>query len=168
MSDNREYIKKRFESDDICAPESLSEDNMMKMLKAAESGESTEDAAISKPDASAEKTGKKHEWKERKPRRGTAKKLLKAVAVFMVAVIGISGARSLYYMAPDTSANGAELYSFKSEREIRNTVKSFDNSSPLDFLRLGSSEDIEEYYMDGGTGDVDMMAEEVSSRQDAR
>ncbi len=162
MSDNREYIKKRFESDDICAPESLSEDNMMKMLKAAESGESTEDAGISKPDASAEKTGKKHEWKERKPRRGTAKKLLKAVAVFMVAVIGISGARSLYYMAPDTSANGAELYSFKSKREIRNTVKSFDNSSPLDFLRLGSSEDIEEYYMDGGTGDVDMMAEEVS------
>ena len=131
-NDNREYIKKLFDDDGIKAPESLSEDSILKMLEA-------EDA---KP--AADPSEAKYERKNIRPHR-FAKRFMSVAAALLVAVIGISGVYSIMTTAPDTSEVNGELYTFKSDGEVKRMVRSMDATSFRDLFRRKDYEVLEEY-----------------------
>lgn len=113
-NNNKEYIKSLFDDDGIKAPERLSEDNILKMLEAEDTKQETEMPA-------------KSEWK-RARRKIPAKRIMGVAAALVVAVLGISGIYSAMTAPPDTSVAGGELYTFKSDDEIKNLVKSMDRA----------------------------------------
>ena len=114
--DNKEYIKELFYNDGIKAPESLSEDNILKMLDAE--GEKQEAAE-----------SVESEWKIVKRRKFPVKRIMGVAAALLVAVFGISGLYSVITAPPDTSVVGGELYTFKSDGEIKHLVKSIQKTS---------------------------------------
>lgn len=128
MDENREYIKNRFDSDGVRAPERLSEENMRSMLSGTVSFDAAEESQEERIRVYAEK----------KP-RPSARKLMRAAAVTLAAAVGISGVFAAYNRAPDTSARGSQLYTFESEREIRNTVRKLD-APATGLLRIESDE----------------------------
>ena len=141
MSKDRDYIKGLFDSDGITAPESLSEENMLAMLKAAEEKQA-EAPAEKKP--SAEKTFEK----KRASWRPYVGRWAAVAAAAVIAVFGISGLFDIIGPAPDTSAVGDELYTFKNEREINKVLKSMDTG--ISFGRLRSNGRLVEYeVLDG-------------------
>ena len=122
MSKDHDYIKELFDSDGIRAPESLSEENMLAMLDAAEE--------------------KRHEPARAKA-RPSLKKWVAVAAVAVIAVFGITGLRDILMSPPDTALVGDELYTFKSEREIKSLLKSMDDSPRFGRFRsgMGSAEE---------------------------
>lgn len=116
-SNNKDYIKEQFDDDGIKAPESLSEDNILKMLDSE--------------DAKQERVPTIIEWKLAK-RKVTIKRIMGVAAALIVAVFGISGIYSVMTAPPDTSVVNGELYTFKSDSEIKYLVKSMDHTSYQD------------------------------------
>ena len=108
-NDNKEYIKSLFDDDGIKAPESLSEGNILKMLDS--------------DDAKQERVPTIIEWKLAK-RKVPVKRIMGVAAALLVAVLGISGIYSVVTAPPDTSVVGGELYTFKTDGEIKHLVKS--------------------------------------------
>lgn len=144
MKKDHEFIKEMFESDGIKAPESLSEENILKMLEASDT-DSDKDFTLIAPE-------KKH------GKRKAAKKILAACAALLVAAFGISGLNALVNRPPDTSLSSGELYTFRNEREIANTLKSLNKSSFRLFSGLEHSapveEDVLEYSTDAGASEA--------------
>ena len=140
MSKDHEYIKELFDSDGITAPESLSEENMLAMLNAAEEKPAGEQA-------------EKKEDRRFEPGRTKAhpslKRWMAVAAVAVIAIFGISGLRDILSSPPDTSLVGDELYTFKNESEIERLLKSMDNSPGYERFRLG-----------GGSTDGDLVENE--------
>lgn len=138
---NREYIKGLFDDDGIKAPESLSEENMLMMLEAEDAK-----AGAAAPDADKSSAWGKaaQERKGVKPRK-FAKRFMGVAAALLVAVIGISGVYSVMTTAPDTSEVNGELYTFKSDREIKRMVRSMDSVSFRDYFMRKDYEVLEEY-----------------------
>lgn len=139
MNNDRDYIKELFDSDGIRAPESLSEDNMMAMLTAAES-DPLKGAADARP-ASAGR-----DCREKRRARGsfTAKKFTAIAATVLVALFGVAGFAKMLVTPPDTAVSDGELYTFKSEREIKLLIRSLDSSGGLG-IRKNDPVIIEEY-----------------------
>lgn len=136
MSKDRDYIKAMFDSDGIKAPESLSEENMLAMLEAAETAE-------------AQETEQQAKWEPAKPaaekNRASWKPYLSrwaaVAAAAVIALFGISGLFDILGPAPDTSAVGDELYTFRSAREIDKVLRSMDTGISFGRLRPGSNVD---------------------------
>ena len=134
MSKDRDYIKAMFDSDGIRAPESLSEENMLAMLEAAEEKESKQQAEWqpAKP-ASENKTAEKREsW------HPYVKRWAAVAAAAVIALFGISGLFDILGPAPDTSTVGDELYTFRSAREIDKVLRSMDTGISFGRLRPGN------------------------------
>ena len=107
-----------FDSDGIKAPESLSEENMLAMLEAAEAAEAKETEQQSKWEPAKPAAEKKREtWKPYLSRWAAV------AAAAVIALFGISGLFDILGPAPDTSAVGDELYTFKSTREIDKVLR---------------------------------------------
>ena len=158
MKRDNEYIKELFDNDGIRAPGSLSEENVLKMLEAAEPVAASEDAES--PDSLKSETGKtgktaeamtsdsigsvknKTAFKERRTLRPAFRRAIAVAAVAVIAVFGISGLAAMMRKAPDTSEVNGELYTFKSESEIEKTLRSMEGSSGRRFLRFGNSGDL--------------------------
>ncbi len=125
-----------FDSDGIKAPESLSEENMLAMLEAAETAE-------------AQETEQQAKWEPAKPaaekdRASWKPYLSRWAAVAAAAVIGLFGISGLFDIlgpAPDTSAVGDELYTFRNAREIDKVLRSMDTGISFGHLRPGNSMD---------------------------
>ena len=156
MSKDRDYIKAMFDSDGIKAPESLSEQNMLAMLEQAEAAE----AAAAKA-AEAEHADLQKKWqpanvkaseKKSASRRPHIYRWAAVAAAAVICLFGISGLFDILGPAPDTSADGDQLYTFRSEREIDKILKSMDTGISFGRLRYGnsSSSDIEYEVMEDG------------------
>ena len=168
MSKDHEYIKELFDSDGIRAPESLSEENMLAMLNAAEEKQT---------ETPAEAPAEKHFEPKRAKARPSLKRWIAVAAVAVVAVFGISGLRDVLTAPPDTSLVGDELYTFKSENEIERLLSSLDSSPDHGRFRLGRQyveEELVEYETapledagatnsDAATGDFDSSSTAKSS-----
>ena len=168
MSKDHEYIKELFDSDGIRAPESLSEENMLAMLNAAEEKQT---------ETPAEAPAEKHFEPKRAKARPSLKRWIAVAAVAVVAVFGISGLRDVLTAPPDTSLVGDELYTFKSENEIERLLSSLDSSPNHGRFRLGRQyveEELVEYETapledagatnsDATTGDFDSSSTAKSS-----
>ncbi len=143
MSKDHDYIKELFDKDGISAPESLSEENMLAMLNAADEIQTVEQYA--------EKEDKVFEPKKAKA-RPSLKRWIAVAAVAVIAVFGISGLRDILTSPPDTALAGDELYTFKNENEIKRLLKSMDGDQGHGFLRLGKGSpegEMVEYETDG-------------------
>ena len=137
MSKDRDYIKGWFDSDGIKAPESLSEENMLAMLEAADA----EAEAKAETPAKEFVPVKAKDTKEKSASRRTRVYRWTAVAAAaLICLFGISGLFGSIIPAPDTSPNGDELYTFKSEREIDRVLKSMDTGISFGRLRYGNSD----------------------------
>ena len=149
MSKDHDYIKDLFDNDGIKAPESLSEENMLAMLNAAE---------------------EKQFEPVRARKRPSLKKWVAVAAVAVIAVFGITGLRDILTAPPDTALAGDELYVFKSESEIRRLLKSMDNSSGFGRFRsgLGSAEDELVEYESAPLGDSASDTGSVSNSATAK
>ena len=134
MSKDHEYIKELFDRDGIKAPESLSEENMLAMLNAAEE---------SKPVMQKKENEDKHFEPTRVKARPSLKKWAALAAVAVIAVFGISGLRSILTAPPDTALAGGELYTFKNESEIERLLRSLDNTPRYGRFKsgMGSAEE---------------------------
>lgn len=130
MSKDHEYIKELFDSDGIRAPGSLSEENMLAMLDAAEKSEDREAKRFEPVRAKA---------------RLSLKKWMAVAAVAVVAIFGLAGLRDMLTAPPDTSAANGELYTFKSENEIKRLLGSLQNDMVF------SNEALEDSAADTGT-----------------
>ena len=124
--DNRKYIEEKLNNDGIRAPESLSEENILKMLEEADGVTPTEAKK-----SSEEKVFNEAAPKKRLRIRPENRKVLAIAASAMIAIFGIAALSPLAGKVPDTSVSGGELYEFKSSSEIRNLVKSLDSTSPV-------------------------------------
>ena len=122
--DNRDYLKEKFENDGIRAPESLSEDSILKMLEEA-------DGAKSENKASEEKVFREAAPKKRMRIRPENRKVLAIAASAMIAIFGIAALSPLIDRLPDTSAPDGELYEFRSTSEIKKIIKSLDNTPSM-------------------------------------
>ena len=131
MSKERDYIKELFDSDGIKAPESLSEENMLAMLEAAEEKQA-EDFAERQP-VKANETEKKMSWKPYIYRWAAV------AAAAVICLFGISGLFDILGPAPDTSVTDGGLYTFRSEREISKVLKSMDTGVSFGKFRYGNS-----------------------------
>ena len=140
-----EYIRSVFDKDEIKAPESLSEENILAMLPDREESVSQEHI----PAAS----DVRQEVRARRPetRKFSARKWLAAAACFLIAAFGCVQLYESVTAPPDTSMRDGELYTFRSTSEIDHLVRSLDQSSG-------------KYYDTGG--DIDMM-EESSTADEA-
>lgn len=115
--DNKDYIKDLFDNDGIKAPDSLSEDNILKMLEEADAPQAEDKL-----------------FKEASPKRNFRirpenMKVLAAAAAVLIAVFGITALSPLYDTAPDTSAKDGSLYTFRSASEIKRTIRSLSPGS---------------------------------------
>lgn len=119
MNEDRKYIEELFGSDGIRAPESLSEENMLAMLNAADQNPSS---------VQNEAKEEKQFAAGRIKNRPSLKKLAAVAAVAVIAVFGISGLTKVITSPPDTSEVNGELYTFKSEHEISNLIRELDNT----------------------------------------
>lgn len=135
MSKDNEYIKELFDNDGIRAPESISEENMLAMLEAAD-------------EKQAEAQAEKHFELKRARVRPSLKRWAAIAAVAVIAVFGISGLRDILTAPPDTSLVGDELYTFKSKTEIERLLRSMDSSPVYSPFNLGwqfGEEELVEY-----------------------
>ena len=143
MSKDHDYIKELFDGDGIKAPDSLSEENMLAMLNAAE-----------------EKQSEAHDAKRFEPVRAKSRPSLKrwiaVAAVAVIAVFGISGLRNVLTSPPDTSLVGDELYTFKNQNEIERLLSSLDSSPRVRPFRYGN-----------GSTDTDLIEYETAPLEDA-
>ena len=145
MSKDRDYIKGLFDSDGISAPESLSEENMLAMLEAAEEKQA---------EAPAEKqpSDEKRFEKKRASWRPYIGRWAAVAAAAVIALFGISGLFDIIGPTPDTSAVGDELYTFRNEREINKVLKSMDTGITFGNLRSNGGGRLVEYeVLDGDT-----------------
>ena len=142
--DNREYIKEKFDNDGIRAPESLSEDNILKMLEQA--------------DGAAEdkwQTARAAEAPEKHMRiRPENRKVLAIAASAMIAIFGIAALSPLADRTPDTSVVDGELYSFRSKAEIERIVKDLDRSTSSGIFKPEYRLDLSEDYMTDGDSEM--------------
>lgn len=111
MKKDREYITELFDNDGIKAPDSLSEENMLAMLEKAEEKQAQESPAAG-------------ERKVFRPSRSFMKRAMALAAAAVIAVFGISSLADIISRPPDTSEVDGELYTFGSEREIKQLLKS--------------------------------------------
>lgn len=165
MNNDRDYIKDIFDSDGIRAPESLSEENVLKMLDAAENNSSENAEQTKQPD---QKAFVKAAPKKSPRIRPENRKVLAAAAAVMIAVFGITALSPLVDTPPDTHTVNGELYAFRNASELRRTVNSLSSTQSGGLLRkfgkLGSTERIEEvevldYESNGTTGVMSDAAE---------
>ncbi|MBQ9273082.1 MAG: beta-propeller domain-containing protein, partial [Mogibacterium sp.] len=129
MEKKNDHIKELFNNDGIKAPDSLSEENILKMLEAADTG----------ANVSGEKEFKKADIKKKRP---AMFRLISAAAAMLVVAAGIGGWSAFMHKAPDTSLIDGELFSFENEQQIRRLVNSLDAIPRYDdSLVYESSED---------------------------
>ena len=140
MSKDRDYIKAMFDSDGIKAPESLSEENMLAMLEAAETAEAKETEQQTKWEPAKSAAGMKSAEK-RESWRPYVKRWAAVAAAAVIALFGISGLFDILSPAPDTSAVGDELYTFRNAREIDKVLRNMDTGISFGRLRPGSNVD---------------------------
>ena len=149
MSKDHDYIKELFDSDGIRAPESLSEENMLAMLNAAE---------------------EKRFEPARAKARPSLKKWMAVAAVAVIAVFGMTGLGEILTAPPDTALSGDELYTFKSENEIERLLKSMDSSSHFDLFKLGkrsADEELAEYEtapLEDSSSDTGAVSDPMTSK----
>ena len=159
--DNREYIKNKFENDGIRAPESLSEDSILKMLEQADEtpavkagpDEARAEQSFAKtgPDeVHGEKVFTKAEPKKRMRIRPENRKVLAIAATAMIAIFGIAALSPLIGREPGTATADGELYEFRSTAEIERMLKSIDSQPALRIFegRDYVTEDIADYESD--------------------
>ncbi len=171
MNNDRDYIKDIFDSDGIKAPDSLSEENILKMLDAAEqqnsetsASEKSENGAHGKPEAASHT---KKEYVKAAPKKRTRirpenRKVLAAAAAVMIAIFGITALSPLVDAPPDTSAANGELYTFRNASELRRMVNNLSSTEGSGLIRkFRSSDEVEvlDYESDSATGVMGDAAE---------
>jgi len=137
--DNKDYIKELFDNDGIKAPDSLSEDNILKMLEEADA-----------PQAES-RNFREASPKKRFSIRPENRKVLAAAAALLIAVFGITALSPLYDTAPDTSVKDGSLYTFRNASEIKRTIRSL---SPGSFTVSNGPVTIQEDLSANGDAEV--------------
>ncbi|MBE6041788.1 MAG: hypothetical protein E7220_04620 [Clostridiales bacterium] len=144
MSKDFDYIKGRFDGDNIKAPDSLSEDRIMEMLNAAdEKAESKAEEFV--PVTAAPAAGRS---------RVNWKKLTAVAACALIALIGSVPVYKAVTAPPDTGLVNGELYTFNSYSEIERLVKSVNGNQEPRLFNLGR-QDVEYEVSE----DADMASE---------
>lgn len=157
--DNRDHIKELFGRDGIKAPESLSEENMLKMLEAADNASAREAAQADAKAAGNIAAGTDKGRKRFAPAGAAVRTAIAAAAALLICVFGISGLADTLLGPPDTSETSGGLYTFRSEGEIRRTLMQLEKSSSSGILRIGQSVENEEYTTGLISEDTTMDAE---------
>ena len=111
-----EYIRDRFRSDGIMAPDSLNEDRIMAMISGTEPSE-----AEQKPSVPAAPK-----------KRRTLKNWAAAAACAVVALFGVTGVYRVLNAPPDTDLVNGELYTFRNQSEISRLVNSLSETTSFD------------------------------------
>ena len=125
-----EYIRSLFDADDIHAPDSLSEENIMAMLPDRTDEKPVQEA----PDYSSDITEYSSQDKPaRKPvfTRTVVKHLAVTAACLIFAVFGGVQLYQTVTAPPDTGIQNGELYTFKDKSEIEHLVSSLDRSRDI-------------------------------------
>lgn len=139
-----EYIREKFSSDGIKAPESLSEDKIMEMIAGIEpdmpAASETSSASQSAGGPSSAPAGGEHAFTPAAPKKKRPlRKWAAAAACALVALIGVTQVFSALNAPPRTDIVDGELYTFESESEINKLVKSLSGSGSR---RLFSGHDL--------------------------
>ena len=125
-----EYIRSLFDADDIHAPDSLSEENIMAMLP-----DRTDEKPVQETsDYSSDITEYSSQDKPaRKPvfTRTVVKHLAVTAACLIFAVFGGVQLYQTVTAPPDTGIQNGELYTFKDKSEIEHLVSSLDRSQDI-------------------------------------
>ena len=147
MNNDRDHIKNIFDGDGIRAPESLSEENMLAMLEAADRKQVSETAEKTHSSKAADEqnrpgSGSRSFETRSAKKRIMLKRVIAAAAAVMVAVLGISGVTGRLKPGPDTtkvstgqqSAETAAdtdsgLRTFSSVQEIEDVLEGLDDSA---------------------------------------
>ncbi|MBQ6456141.1 MAG: beta-propeller domain-containing protein [Mogibacterium sp.] len=111
-----EYIRDRFRSDGIMAPDSLNEDRIMAMISGTEPSEAEQKTFV----PAAPK------------KRRTLKKWAAAAACAVVALFGVTGVYRVLNAPPDTDLVNGELYTFRNQSEISRLVNSLSETTSFD------------------------------------
>ena len=91
--------------------------------------------------AKSEATSKVYE-KKRASWRPYVKRWAAVAAAAAIVLFGISGLFDIIGPAPDTSASGDELYTFRNEHEINKVLKSMDTGISFGRIRFGNSPEV--------------------------
>ena len=154
---DQEYIRNLFENDGIKAPESLSEENIMAMLKdlPEQPAEKTQPESVQTPeDAFTVVTAKK---------RRPVKKWMAAAACALIAVIGAVQIYDSLTAPPDTAVVNGELYTFKNRSEIEHLISSLDESPRFGLNYKTEDGIVEDAEMASGDSAVSEASPDVSS-----
>ena len=119
---DQEYIKSLFENDGIRAPESLSEENIMAMLR--DLPEQPAEEVPQEPLQMSEAAFTSVTAEKRRP----VKKWMAAAACALIAVIGAVQVYDSFTAPPDTAVVNGELYTFRNRSEIEHLISSLDES----------------------------------------
>ena len=120
-----EYIMSRFDGDGIKAPDSLSEDTIMAMLRDLPDGAITE---------SADPAPENGQFAPVRPKKHVSfRKWAAAAACALIALIGVTQVYDAVTAPPDTGVVNGELYTFKSKSEIEHLISSLDESPGFSF-----------------------------------
>lgn len=130
-TDNLEYIKSLADKDNITAPDSLSEENILSILPDRSDKLSPEtEALLSEPAAASEAAAAE---RVQVTKRTSFRKWAVAAACMLVAVFGGIQVYSSLTAPPDTVTADGGLYYFKNQSEIENLVSSIDHYSFYDY-----------------------------------
>ena len=154
---NRKYIEEKFENDGIRAPESLSEDSILKMLEKADEAPAAKASAdeAQAANAASDGSGSEKVFAGAAPEKRTwirpeNRKALAVAAAAVIAIFGIAALSPLIGREPDTSVKDGELYEFRSTAEIEKLVKSLDKEPVFRVYEGGNQavEDVMDYESD--------------------
>ena len=119
---DQEYIKSLFENDGIRAPESLSEENIMAMLR--DLPEQPAEEVLQEPLQMSKEAFTSVTAEKRRP----VKKWMAAAACALIAVLGAVQVYDSFTAPPDTAVVNGELYTFRNRSEIEHLISSLDES----------------------------------------
>ena len=163
QNNDYEYIRSKFDSDGIKAPASLSEDSILSVLEDRTAPPQPEltPASAGKADGSNDSSVNIDFTPARESRRAKwfePKRWIAAAACLMIGMFAVMQVYDSVTAPPDTVTENGELYTFKSEAEIRHLVDSLDTGNDWNgYYNLGGSGDT------GIVEDAEMAAEEVPS-----
>lgn len=140
MSKDLEYIKGRFDSDGVHAPDSLSEEKMLAMLEALpdEASEASQDTEMNREHEGtahfAPAEGAAHFTKvTAKPaKRKLSRTLMTVAACLVVTLVSLPVAYRIITAPPNTDANEGDFHTFSSYDEINKLITSINKQNQIE------------------------------------
>ena len=124
-----EYIREKFRSDGIKAPDSLSEENIFAMLPDLDEVQKQTDSDGQPHDAGKSKDPSDAFTQVKAKKRPAVRKWMAVAACTLIALLGVSQVYNAVTAPPDTSLVNGELYTFKNKTEIDRLVDSLSSEN---------------------------------------